>query len=182
LKPTITLPELRAAKRRICMSNMQHITRIMAVAIALFSVGFAAPAFALDAHVGTWKENIAKSTFTPAPSGPAPMSVTRTYETFGDGLKATLTTVRADGKSSSSNWSAHFDGKDYPFVGTPAVDTIALKRIDASTFTAELKKAGKVVQSVRNVASPDGKTITVTQKGTDAQGQPYTGVLVFEKQ
>ncbi|HEX4637619.1 MAG TPA: hypothetical protein VH189_15655, partial [Rhizomicrobium sp.] len=60
--------------------------------------------------------------------------------------------------------------------------TIALKRIDASTFISEIKKADKVVQRVRNVVSPDGKTITATQKGTNAQGQPYTDVLVFEKQ
>jgi hypothetical protein len=164
------------------MSNMQRIMKTMAVAIALSAVGFAMPAFAQDAHIGTWKEDIAKSTFNPARTGPAPISVTRTYEMFGDGLKATLTTVSADGKSSTITWSAHFDGKNYPFVGTPAIDTIALKRIDASTFTSELKKAGKVVQRVRNAVSPDGKTITATQKGTNAQGQPYTDVLVFEKQ
>jgi hypothetical protein len=90
--------------------------------------------------------------------------------------------VSAAGKSSTSSWSAHFDGKDYPFVGTPAIDTIALTRIDASTFTSELKKEGKVVQRVRNAVSPDGKTITATQKGTNAKGQHYADVLVFEKQ
>ena len=164
------------------MNNRKCIMKTTAVAIALFAVGFVAPAFAQDAHIGTWKEDIAKSTFSPAPTGPAPMSVTRIYEAYGIGLKATLTTVRADGKSRTSSWSAHFDGKDYPFVGSPAVDTIALKRIDASTFTSELKKAGKVIQQVRNAVSLDGKTLTATQKGNNAQGQPYSDVLVFEKQ
>jgi len=164
------------------MSDIQRITKTMAAAIALFTVGLAAPAFAQDAHIGTWKEDIAKSTFSPAPTGPAPKSITRVYEAYGDGLKATLTTVMADGKSNISSWSAHFDAKDYPFVGTPAVDTIALKRIDASTFTSELKKAGKVVQRVSNVVSPDGKTLTATQKGNNAQGQPYSNALVFVKQ
>jgi hypothetical protein len=164
------------------MSNMQRIMKTMVVAIALFAVGIAAPAFAQDAHIGTWKEDFAKSKISPPPTGPTPISAMRTYEMFGDGLKATLTTVNAAGKTGTSNWSAHFDGKDYPFVGTPAFDTIALKRIDASTFTSEIKKAGKVVQSVRNAVSPDGKTLTTTQKGTNAQGQPYTAVLVFEKQ
>jgi hypothetical protein len=164
------------------MSSMQRIMKPMAVAMALFAVGLAAPAFAADAHVGTWKEDIAKSTFDPAPTGPAPMSIMRTYEMYGDGLKATLTTVSAGGKTSTSSWSAHFDGKDYPFVGTPAIDTIALTRIDASTFTSELKKEGQVVQRVRNAVSPDGKTLTATQKGTNAKGQHYADVLVFEKQ
>ena len=156
------------------MSNMQHIMNTMAAAIALFTVGFAAPAFAQDAHIGTWKGDIAKSTFSPAPTGPAPMSVMRTYEMFGDGLKFTATTVSADGKSSTATWSAHFDGKDYPFVGVQNYDTIALKRIDSSDFTSEIKKAGKVVLTVKNTVSPDGKTMTLHSKGTNAQGQPYT--------
>jgi hypothetical protein len=164
------------------MSSMQRIMKTMAVAIALFAVGLAAPAFAQDAHLGTWKGDIAKSTFSPAPTGPAPISVTRTYEMFGKGLKNTLTTVSADGKSSTSTYSAHFDGKDYPYVGSQNFDTIALKRINASTFTSEIKKASKVVATVRNTVSPDGKTMTVAVKGTNVQGQPTTSVTVLEKQ
>jgi hypothetical protein len=164
------------------MNKMQRIMKTMTVAIALFAVGFAAPAFAQDAHIGTWKGDIAKSTFSPAPTGPAPSSATRTYVMFGDGLKNTLTTVSADGKSSTSAYSAHFDGKDYPYVGSQNFDTVALNRIDASTFTSEIKKAGKVVATVRNTASPDSKTMTVAVKGTNAQGQPTTSVTVFEKQ
>jgi hypothetical protein len=164
------------------MSNMQHIMNTMAAAIALFAVGLAAPAFAQDAHVGTWKEDFAKSKFSPAPTGPAPISATRTYEMFGDGLKFTATTVGADGKSGTATWSAHFDGKDYPFVGVQNYDTIALKRIDSSDFTSEIKKAGKVVLTVKNTVSSDGRTMTNNNKGTNAQGQPYTSVTVWEKQ
>ena len=164
------------------MSNMQRIMKTMAVAIALFAVGLSAPAFAQDAHLGTWKGDIGKSTFSPAPTGPAPSSATRTYEMFGDGLKNTLTTVSAAGKISTTTYSAHFDGKDYPYVGSQSFDTIALKRIDASTFTSEIKKAGKVVATVKNTVSPDGKTMTVSIKGTNAQGQPTSSMTVFEKQ
>jgi hypothetical protein len=153
------------------------------VAIALLAFSVASPALAQDAHVGTWKQNFAKSTITPAPTGPPPQSATRTYEMFGDGLKATLVTVSPDGtRTTTVTYSAHFDGKDYPYSGSTTIDTIALKRIDASTFESTLKKAGKVVTTGTNVVSKDGKTMTYTSKGTNASGQPTSGVAVFEKQ
>jgi hypothetical protein len=38
------------------------------------------------------------------------------------------------------------------------------------------------VEEFRRVVSRDGKTMTVTIKGTDAQGQTLGNVVVFEKQ
>ena len=76
--------------------------------------------------MGTWKQNFAKSKHVPTPTGPQPQSITRTYEMFGDGLKATIVTVSADGKRTTATYSAHFDGKDYPYIGNPTIDTIAL--------------------------------------------------------
>lgn len=158
------------------------MSRWIFVAVVLLTVGLASPIFAQDAHVGTWKLNFEKSKVTPAPTGPQPQSVTRTYEKFGDGLKATLETVSADGTHTTATFSAHFDGKDYPYTGSAAIDAIALKRIDDHSFEATNKKAGKVVVAGTNVVSKDGKTLTWTSKGTNAQGQPTSGVQVFEKQ
>jgi hypothetical protein len=39
-----------------------------------------------------------------------------------------------------------------------------------------------VIATLRRVVAQDGKTMTVTVKGTNAQGQPTNNVLVFEKQ
>jgi len=164
------------------MSNMPRIMKTMAAAVALSAIGLATPAFAQDAHIGTWKEDFSKSKFSPPPTGPAPISAMRAYEKFGDGLKFTATTVGADGKSGTATWSAHFDGKDYPFIGVPNYDTIALKRINASSFTSEIKKAGKLVLTVRNTVSADGKTMTNNNKGVNAQGQPTTTMTVWDKQ
>ena len=78
------------------------------------------------------------------------------------------------GKPKRLQWRSDFLRKanDYPFVGAQNYDTIALKRINASTFTSEIKKADKVVLTVKNTVSPDGKTITLHCEGTNAQGQP----------
>ena len=39
-----------------------------------------------------------------------------------------------------------------------------------------------MVQTLRRVVSQDGKTMTVTTKGTNTQGQAMNNVAVFEKQ
>jgi hypothetical protein len=64
-----------------------------------------------DAHIGTWKLNVAKSKFDP---GPASKSETRKYEATDGGYKFSGTTVTADGKTHSSAFTVKYDGKDYP--------------------------------------------------------------------
>ena len=151
--------------------------------VAIVALGLVSPLGAqkVDPHVGTWKQNFDKSTLTPAPTGPRPQSITRTYEMFGDGLKATLVTISADGTRTVTTYSAHFDGKDVPFKGANS-DTIALKKVNDRTFDSTIKKDGKVVQTVTNAVSADGKTMTATGKGTNANGQAVSSVAVFEKQ
>lgn len=43
-------------------------------------------------------------------------------------------------------------------------------------------KGGKEMVHFRSVVSKDGKTLTNTTKGTDAQGKPFSRVAVWEKQ
>jgi hypothetical protein len=158
-------------------------SRWLFVAVVVLVLIVSSPVLAQeDAHIGVWKQNFAKSKLVPPPAGPQPQSITRTYEKFGDGLKATFVTISADGKRTTVSYSAHFDGKDSPYTGTTAIDTIALKKIDNHSFSNVNKKAGKVVNTGTNVVSKDGKTMTFTSKGTNAQGQPTSGVSVFEKQ
>src|SRR5689334_17741842 len=145
------------------------MSRWLYVCVVVLAVGVASPALAQDAHVGTWKQNFAKSKQVPPPTGPQPQSVMRTYEMFGDGLKATFVTVNADGKSTTRGYSAHFDSKDYPAPGNEAAgfDTISLRRIDNYSFESVNKKAGKVITTGTNEVSKDGKTMTYTFKGID---------------
>jgi hypothetical protein len=133
-----------------------------------------------DPMLGTWKLNLAKSTYEP---GPPPQSETRIYEAFGKGgLKATFNYVDAQGVKSTRGYSALFDGKDYKYIGTPSFDTIAITRVNANTMTFSLKKGGAVAQTGTAVLSADGKTRTGTQTGTNAAGQTVHSVTVYEKQ
>jgi hypothetical protein len=133
---------------------------------------------AADPLIGTWELNVAKSKFSP---GPAAKSQTRIYEAAGEGVKYTARGIAADGKPTLVQYTASYDGKDYPITGQPDAETISLKKIDAYTTEATQKRAGKVVITVRREISKDGKTMTVTSKGTNAKGQALENVLVFDR-
>jgi hypothetical protein len=92
--------------------------------------------------------------------------------------------VNADGTRTTVQYTeANFDGKDYPLTGSQfGADTVSLKRIDRRTTERTDKKGSTVVQTLRREVSQDGKTMTVTTKGTDTQGQAMNNVAVFEKQ
>lgn len=164
---------------------MSTVTRVLTfLLIALITAAgtrqlLAQVAAQSDPRAGTWHLNLGKSTFDP---GPPPKSQTRVYEMAHDTLESTTTSIQMDGSKSVSAYSARFDGKDYPATGSSVYDTIALTRVDANTFDASLKRAGKVVQSARNAVSADGKTMTVTVSGADAgTGRKFTTIMVFEK-
>jgi hypothetical protein len=134
---------------------------------------------ASDARIGTWKLNVAKSKYSP---GPAPQSLTMKVEAPGEGEKFTSEGVNAAGTPTMTQYTANFDGKDYPLTGSQNADKVSLKRIDARTTERTDKKGDKVVLTATRVVSKDGKTMTVTVKGTNAQGQAVDNVAVWEKQ
>ena len=138
-------------------------------------------AWAADPVIGTWKLNLAKSKYSP---GPPPKSVTLRYEPSGEGVKLTSEGVDAEGQPISIQFTANYDGKDVPYKGGGPLgaDTIAIKRINASTTESTLKRGGKVVGTSRRVVSSDGKVLTITTTGTNAKGQKVKNVAVYDKQ
>jgi len=147
-------------------------------ALVVVGVATAATLLAADSMVGTWKLNAAKSKSTYK-------SGTSVAEAAGDGIKLTVDIVAGDGTAYHWAWTAKYDGKDYPVTGkTPYGDkgTVALTRVDANTVKLVAKVDGKVAVNQTITTSADGKTRTVTSKGTDAKGQPIDTVTVYEKQ
>jgi len=139
--------------------------------------------------VGTWKLNVGKSKSSAAP---LPKTATRTVEAQGDGLKTSYEEAEADGSQIKYEFTANYDGKDYPISGSgrptwrddmlSGAETIALRRVSSNAYAGMLKKADKVVMTSRTVVSKDGKVTTVTASGADAKGQPTTVVSVWDKQ
>jgi len=132
-----------------------------------------------DPAVGVWKLNSTKSSYDP---GPVPSTGTTTITAVGPGIKISGRGVDAAGKPTLTEYTGAFDGKDTVVVGSPAFDSMSMKRIDANTTEVTRKKAGKVVQTARRVISQDGKTMTLTTIGTDGQGRKINNVTVYEKQ
>jgi hypothetical protein len=136
---------------------------------------------ALERFTGTWKQNIAKSKYSP---GPGPKSQSAVIKVSEGGLLVTLDFVNARGQQNHGEMPAKFDGKDYdyPEVGPAQTTTAAYKWIDDSTFEWITKVNGKPTTTTHVLLSRDGKTLTLTTTGTNAQGQKVNNVAVFEKQ
>lgn len=97
---------------------------------------------------------------------------------------ALLQGIDASGKPINpdmNNLAINFDGRDHP-TATENYDTTAWKRINANRYEAIRKKGGKIVLTSINVVSSDGKTMTITTKGVNADGQAVNNVRVYDKQ
>ena len=155
-------------------------TKILMSAVIL---AMAAPvadsiAQASDPVIGTWVLNVAKSKYDP---GPPPKSVTRTYTPAPNGYTFVQDAVNAAGATTHVEFTAAFDGKYHPVTGNPNADSIMVKRVDANTVESSQKKGATVRFTSTRAVSKDGKTLTNTAKGTNAEGKPYINVEVFEK-
>lgn len=158
---------------------MKTLLKTMLVGAVLGVAGVAVGAAAADPVVGTWTLNVAKSTFNP---GPALKSETRTYIQSDDGISVTVNGVRADGSALSQQSTFKYDNKAYLWSGSADNDSVSLKRVNGSTVTAVLMKAGKKVGTSTRTISGHGKVLTLSSKVTDADGKANTNVLVFDKQ
>ena len=139
----------------------------------------AGTSLAADSAVGTWKLNLAKSTFSP---GPAPKSQTRNYVESASGITLTVKTTAADGKESTATLNFKDDGKPYPVSGNPDYDMVSVSRVDALTVHSTQTKGGVTVGTGSRTVSKDGKTLTFAQKGTHADGGKYDDVSVYDRQ
>ena len=123
--------------------------------------------------------NVSKSKYTP---GPVPQSGSVKYEASDGGYKRTGETIEADGTKSAFEYTAKYDGRDYPVTGSAIFDAIALKRIDDNTSEATLKKAGKAVRHARRVISKDGKVMTITMTRTNDKKKKIHNITMYDKQ
>lgn len=156
--------------RRISFVGMMLAAVLPMLAIA---------ADATDPAVGTWKLDVAKSTYHGIA---APKGETRIYEATADGIKLTSKIEGANGESAGNETTYKYDGKDYPISGNKLFDTVAVTRVDSHTSKSVLKKGGKVVGHFTRVVSHDGKTLTTTTKVSGTGGEAISEHQVYTKQ
>jgi hypothetical protein len=157
--------------------RLRFATILVAVALTAFAPATLAAQTSDPVH-GTWTLDPTRSKFTP---GPAPQGLTVTFAPAGEGLRVTSELVDAEGRTVRTEYTAYYDSRDYPLKGTPAADMVSMRRIDASTSERVDKSKGKTVMTYVRRVSADGKTLTVTQTGIDAQGRIVRNLVVLTK-
>jgi hypothetical protein len=63
---------------------------------------------------------------------------------------------------STTEYTAQFDGQDYPVNNSATVNQVAIRKIDASTVERTFKKDGKVINVSRFEVSKDGQELKIT--------------------
>lgn len=120
---------------------------------------------------GTWKLNVAKSTFGPEPPY---KRATRRIETSEGSITVVDDLVRSRGGILHLEWTGKFDGLDYPVQGVEVVFTNAYRLLNDGTCELIQKMDGEIVATARLAISPDGKTLTtVTSSKTGSATTIY---------
>ena len=147
----------------------------------LLTVGSAVIAAGSDADpvVGSWKLNLAKSTFG---GGPALKSQIRTYSQSTRGITLKMKTVSADGKETTTQATYQLNGNDFPSMGNPDFDSLSGMQIDTNTAEFTLKRAGKPIGKIRRTVSNDRQTLTINFLMANANGVQISELTVFDKQ
>lgn len=154
--------------------------KFIPAAILLLSV-LSLSAQTKDPLIGTWLLDLTKSTYDPGP--PPDGARTMVFAPVENGFKHTTRTKTQNNGAFDIviEYTAKYDGKDYPMDPEATVDQVSLKRIDANTVERTGKVRGKVAETMTLKVSRDGKTLTVTTMGT-YQGNDYNSVQVFDRQ
>jgi hypothetical protein len=151
--------------------------RLIVATVLVAIVGAVALAQSSDPQVGTWKLNAGKSKGTMFTGG------TVTVEPAGQGFKTSVDLVGQGGTPSKWSFTAQPDGKDNPITGeTPFGNTLSMTRVDARTLKTTIKQDGKVTLMQTVTVSEDGKTRTITSKGTSLKGQAIDSMTHYERQ
>ena len=133
-----------------------------------------------DSMSGLWQVNVAKSKYDP---GPPPKSQTVYFQGEGQNRKVTIVGITATGNPQLATFTEFVeDGKPHPVTGLAGIDAQAYTRADARTLNVSRLKDGKVIQTGTWVVSPDGKALTVTFTGTNANGRQVNNLLIYDKQ
>ena len=130
-----------------------------------------------DPLIGTWKLDRGNSEFQPESTM---LERTLVIEAKGSGIFVSQQTVAQDGHTVYVEYTASYDGKDVPISGS-ALDTVALKRVDARKVERTGKVGGKEAEKATMSLSADNKTLTIVTKGT-VSNVDYSSTQVFERQ
>jgi hypothetical protein len=160
--------------------NMERAVKSLAVAVlGMTALSGAAFAGKLDALLGDWDLNIAKSKFEPSP--PMKKYTMKVVDAGADHLLIKSDWIDADGTVGHVEYSTAFDGKPISILEYPIADCVTDTLINSTTWKSVWTKNGKVVEQEFETISADGKVFREVDQGKDEKGKKYKNHLVFER-
>jgi len=152
---------------------------IAVASLGLTALANSALAGKMDALLGDWDLNIAKSKFEPKP--PMKKYTMKVIDAGTGHLLVKSDWIESDGTPGHVEYSTAFDGKPISILDYPAADTVTDTMLNSTTWKSVWTKDGKIVESELQTISADGKTLRDTDEGKDEKGKKYKNRLVFER-
>jgi hypothetical protein len=152
---------------------------IAVASLGLTALANSALAGKMDALLGDWDLNIAKSKFEPKP--PMKKYTMKVIDAGTGHLLVKSDWIESDGTPGHVEYSTAFDGKPISILDYPAADTVTDTMVNSTTWKSVWTKDGKIVESELQTISADGKTLRDTDEGKDEKGRKYKNRLVFER-
>ena len=156
---------------------MRSLERTLVGGLVLLALAaLPAVAQAQASFAGTWELDRFKSVYEPVATQPQRRVVS--LDVKGDDIVSKAQTWRGDAVNEVVI-TAKLDGKEYPVPNQPA--TVTFKRSNATTIVRTAMLNGKLTETQTWALSADGKVLTITSEGTDAQGTPIKSKQHYDK-
>jgi hypothetical protein len=133
----------------------------------------------MNALLGDWDLNVAKSKFEPSP--PMKKYTMKVIDAGTGHVLIKSDWIDSDGTVGHVEYSTALDGKPISIIDYPIADTVTDTVVNATTWKSVWTKDGKVVERELETISADGKTFREVDQGKDEKGKKYKNYLVFER-
>jgi hypothetical protein len=128
---------------------------------------------------GNWKMDHEKSKYT---KGDIPKAEDMVISDQGDHLVVAVAGTDDTGKPIAIHYIIPVSGGAGQVQQGGSYNGVSAKKVDDNTRDTTYTKDSKPMVAEHMVVGSDGKTMTVTLKGVDADGKPVEGTLVFDKE
>ena len=142
-----------------------------------------------DPIIGIWKLNVANSIFSPvllkALNETVQKEATEIYRLVGDQIELTVENTMTGGGRISGRYTwpryggvAKAQEDVASFTGVTIIETV----IAPGEWYATFLKNDRQFMVVHKVVGIDGKTMSLSSRGTDDQGKPFDQMVVYNRQ
>jgi hypothetical protein len=145
--------------------------------LVLMAVVSADRAGDLDALLGDWNLNVAKSKFEPQPS--MKKYTMKVIDAGAGRLVIKSDWIESDGTAGHVEYITAFDGKPIAIIDYPDADTVTDTIVKPNTWKSVWTKDGKVGERELLTISAYGKTFRDIDQGKDATGKKFKNRLIF---